>query len=390
MGKNFLMVAKTLYGLEDLLVKELRDLGASEIEKGVRSVSFQGDTGFMYKANLCCRTAVRILKPISSFNVFDEDQLYKRIYEIPWENHMDSRGTLSVESTVFSKRFTHSKYIALKTKDAIVDRFRDRFGHRPDIDRYHASLHVHIHIDRQIATVSLNSSGPSLHRRGYRVAPVAAPVSEVLAAGLIMLSGWSGQCDFLDPMCGGGTIPIEAAMIACNIPANINRAEFGFEHWPDYDPELFELIRNSALKRVKEFHFKIYARDRDPLAIRKTKANVGEASLEEFIDIQQADFINSEKEDKEKNLFILTNPPYDQRLSLRDVSDFYGRIGSTLKHGYAGSEAWLFAANETALKSIGLKPKKKIKLYNGKLEARLVGFNLFSGTLKARKSTSTS
>ena len=338
---------------------------------------------------MCCRTAVKILKPISSFNVFDEEQLYKRVYEIPWENYLDSRGTLSVESTVFSKRFSHSKYISLKTKDAIVDRFRDRFGHRPDIDRYHASLHVHIHIDRQIATVSLNSSGPSLHRRGYRVAPVAAPLSEVLAAGIIMLSGWSGQCDLLDPMCGGGTIPIEAAMIACNIPPNINRAEFGFEHWPEYDPDLFDLIRNSALKRVKEFHFKIYARDRDPLAIRKVKANIAEANLEEFITVEQADFMGSEKVG-DRNLFVLMNPPYDQRLSIQDVSKFYGMIGTTLKHGYPGSEAWLFAANETALKSIGLKPKKKIKLFNGKLEAKLVGFNLFSGTLKSRKEKSTS
>ena len=378
-----------MYGLEDLLVRELRELGASEIEKGVRNVSFKGDTGFMYKANLCCRTAVKILKPISSFNVFDEEQLYKRIYEIPWEEYLNSRGTLSVESTVFSKRFSHSKYISLKTKDAIVDRFRDRFGHRPDIDRYHASLHVHIHIDRQIATVSLNSSGPSLHRRGYRVAPVAAPLSEVLAAGIVMLSGWSGQCDLLDPMCGGGTIPIEAAMIACNIPPNINRAEFGFEHWPDFDPELFELIRTSALKRVKEFHFKIYARDRDPLAIRKVKANIAEANLEEFITVEQSDFMGSQK-DGDRNLFLLMNPPYDQRLSIQDVSKFYGMIGTTLKHGYPGSEAWIFAANETALKSVGLKPKKKIKLYNGKLEAKLVGFSLFRGTLKAKKEKSTS
>ena len=221
------------------------------------------------------------------------------------------------------------------------------------------------------------------------MAPVAAPLSEVLAAGIVMLSGWSGQCDLLDPMCGGGTIPIEAAMIACNIPPNINRAEFGFEHWPDFDPELFELIRTSALKRVKEFHFKIYARDRDPLAIRKVKANIAEANLEEFITVEQSDFMGSQK-DGDRNLFLLMNPPYDQRLSIQDVSKFYGMIGTTLKHGYPGSEAWIFAANETALKSVGLKPKKKIKLYNGKLEAKLVGFSLFRGTLKAKKEKSTS
>mgnify|MGYP003142140857 FL=1 len=241
------MIAKTLYGLEDLLAKELQELGASSIEKGIRNVSFEGDTGFMYKANLCCRTAIKILKPIDYFNVFTEDDIYKKVYDIPWENYMTSDGSLAVNATVFSEVFTHSQYIALKTKDAIVDRFRDREGVRPDVDLDHPTLRINIHIDRNICTISLDSSGESLHKRGYKVSSALAPINEVLAAGILMLSGWRGQCDFLDPMCGSGTFLTEAAMIACNIPANLNRDEFGFETWPDFDEDLYEIIESANI-----------------------------------------------------------------------------------------------------------------------------------------------
>ena len=254
MAENFKMVAKTLFGLEELLAQELRKLGASNIELGTRNVSFEGDTGFMYKANLCCRTAIKILKPITSFNVFKEEDLYKKVYDINWEDYMEANGSLAVDATVFSKQFTHSQYIALKTKDAIVDRFRDKEGIRPDVDLDHPTLRVNVHIDRNICTISLDSSGQSLHKRGYKIANTIAPINEVLAAGLIMLSGWNGQCDFIDPMCGGGTILTEAAMIACNIPPNLNRDEFGFETWPDFDVDLYELIENAALKKIRDFH----------------------------------------------------------------------------------------------------------------------------------------
>ncbi|MBX2828719.1 MAG: class I SAM-dependent RNA methyltransferase [Flavobacteriaceae bacterium] len=386
MGKNFKMLAKTLYGLEDLLVEELRKLGASRVEKGVRSVSFEGDTGFMYKANLCCRTAIKILKPITAFNVFTEDDLYKKVYAIPWENYMEAEGSLAVDATVYSKQFTHSKYIALKTKDAIVDRFREMEGDRPDVDLDHPTLRINVHIDRNICTVSLDSSGQSLHKRGYKVENTFAPINEVLAAGMIMLSGWNGQCDFLDPMCGSGTILTEAAMIACNIPPNLNRDEFGFETWPDFDVDLYELIEDAALKKIKDFHFKVYGYDKDAYSVKKARSNVKSANLSDFIEIETQDFFETQKR-SERYMYLLFNPPYDERLSLDDVSQFYGDIGNTLKRGYPGAQAWMITSNMEALKHVGLRPSRKIKLYNGKLESKLVKYDLYEGSKKAKKNT---
>jgi len=388
MGKNFKMVAKTLYGLEELLLQELRQLGASDIEKGVRNVSFSGDQGFMYKANLCCRTAIKILMPITSFNVFTEEDIYKKVYAIPWENYMEKDGSLAVDATVFSKQFTHSQYVALKTKDAIVDRFRDKEGERPDVDLDHPTLRVNLHIDRNICTVSLDSSGKSLHKRGYKVSSTLAPINEVLAAGLIMLSGWNGQCNFLDPMCGSGTILTEAAMIACNIPANLNRDEFGFETWPDFDADLYEVIENAALKKIRDFRFKIVGFDKDPVAIKKTKENIQNANLSDFISVSTQDFFETKKE-TEGPMHIVFNPPYDERLQV-NTEELYANIGTTLKHKYPGTQAWMITSNMEALKHVGLRPSRKIKLFNGKLEARFVRYEMYEGSKKAKKQTSIS
>ncbi len=384
MGNNFKMVAKTLYGLEELLASELRQLGASGIEKGTRNVSFEGDIGFMYKANLCCRTAIKILKPITAFNVFKEEDLYRKVYDIPWENYMEANGSLAVDATVFSKQFTHSQYIALKTKDAIVDRFRDKEGERPDVDLDHPTLRINIHIDRNICTVSLDSSGASLHKRGYKTSSTLAPINEVLAAGMIMLSGWNGQSNFLDPMCGSGTILAEAAMVACNIPPNLNRDEFGFETWPDFDVDLYELIENAALKKVKDFRFKILGYDTDPVAVKKARQNIKNANLQDFVEITTRDFFESQK-DIEGPTHLVFNPPYDERLQVRDIEAFYGKIGTTLKHGYPGSQAWMITSNMEALKCVGLRPSKKIKLFNGKLESRFVSYEMYEGSRKASK-----
>ncbi len=384
MVQNFKMVAKTLFGMEELLANELRQLGASAIEIGTRNVSFEGDTGFMYKANLCCRTAIKILKPITAFNIFTEEDLYKKIYEMPWENYMDVKGSLAVNATVFSEVFTHSQYIALKTKDAIVDRFRDREGIRPDVDLDHPTLRINVHIDRNICTVSLDSSGESLHKRGYKVESTIAPINEVLAAGMLLHSGWSGQCNFLDPMCGSGTILTEAAMIACNIPPNLNREEFGFETWPDFDVDLYEKIEEAALRKVRDFPYKIYGTDTDAVAINKTKENVKSANLQDFIEVKQQDFFESKKEN-DKPLFIAFNPPYDERISVNDVQEFYGSIGNTLKRGYPGTQAWMITSNMEALKFVGLRPSRKIKLFNGKLESKLVRYEMYEGSRKASK-----
>src|SRR5690606_17652812 len=242
MQENFTMVAKTLFGFEELLAKELTQMGAQDVKQGTRSVSFVGDKGFMYKANIGLRTAIKILKPIATFTVKSEDDLYKNIYALPWEDYMTPKNTLAVDATIHTELFTNSLYIALKTKDAIVDKFRDTTGERPNVDLKFPDLKINIHIDRQQCTVSLDSSGDSLHKRGYKIATNIAPINEVLAAGLVMLSGWDGQTDFIDPMCGSGTILIEAAMIACNIPPNLMRKEFAFERWQDWDVDLFEKI----------------------------------------------------------------------------------------------------------------------------------------------------
>lgn len=378
------MLAKTLFGFEELLARELRQLGASAVEVGNRSVSFEGDTGFMYKANLCCRTAIKILKPITGFNVFNEEELYDKIYRIPWEEYMSSTDTLAVHATVFSEQFTHSHYISLKTKDAIVDRFRDREGVRPNVDLDDPTIQINIHIDRNICTVSLDSSGESLHKRGYKVASSLAPINEVLAAGMLMLADWNGQSNFMDPMCGSGTILIEAAMIACNIPANINRRRFGFESWKDFDVDLYETIEEAMLKRVRDFPFKMKGFDIDPRMVELARENVKSANLDDFIEIEQKDFFGSEKEG-ERSLFMTFNPPYDERISVKDIEEFYGNIGNTLKRGYPGTQAWMITSNMEALKFVGLRASKRIKLFNGKLEARLVRYEMYEGSRKKSK-----
>ncbi|NAS32793.1 class I SAM-dependent RNA methyltransferase [Flavobacteriaceae bacterium R38] len=382
MGNNFDMVAKTLYGFEDLLETELNRLGAINVKKGIRSVTFQGDKGFMYKANLCLRTAIKILKPIQSFNIRNEEDLYARIYKMPWENYLTHYNTFAIDATVHSDVFTHSKYMALKTKDAIADKFRNTQGKRPNVDIKFPDLRIHIHIQKNHCTVSLDSSGNSLHKRGYKTATNIAPINEVLAAGMIMLSGWDGQCDFLDPMCGSGTIPVEAAMIACNIPPNINRKEFAFEKWPDFDEDLFDKIIESSLKKTREFHHKIYGYDKAPSAVRKAIANVKNANLSDYISIEDQNFFRSEKITEEK-LHILFNPPYGERLAI-DMEEFYASIGDTLKQEYPNTDAWFITSNLEALKHVGLRPSRKIKLFNGPQESKLVKYEIYSGSKKAK------
>ncbi|HKJ05884.1 MAG TPA: THUMP domain-containing protein, partial [Flavobacteriaceae bacterium] len=291
------MVATTLFGLEEVLAEELKNLGAQDSKIGVRSVTFWGDKGFMYKANLALRTAIRILKPIKTFSVNNEDDLYKEMQCINWENYMDAASTFAIGAVVNSNNFTsNSHYISLKSKDAIADYFRHKYHKRPNVDLKHPDVKIHVHIKNNKCTVSIDSSGNSLHKRGYRSATNIAPINEVLAAGLVLLSGYNGNGNFIDPMCGSGTILIEAAMIACNIPANINRNEFSFEKWPDYDEDLFNTIHDSLLKKITSPAFKIMGFDKAPSAIRKAKENIKNANLDEFVGVHHVNFFNSTKE----------------------------------------------------------------------------------------------
>ncbi|XLS30382.1 class I SAM-dependent RNA methyltransferase [Flavobacteriaceae bacterium M23B6Z8] len=382
MVNNYKMVAKTLFGFEELLEKELRTLGAMNIQKGVRSVSFEGDKGFMYKANLCLRTAIKILVPIKSFKTNNEKDLYNAVYKMPWYKYLSADDTFAIDATIHSENFNHSKYVALKTKDAIADKFRNENGKRPNVDIKFPDLRIHVHIFRNECTISLDSSGRSLHHRGYKTATNIAPINEVLAAGMLLLSGWDGQCDFLDPMCGSGTIPVEAAMIACNIPANINRKEFAFEKWKEFDEALFETIVESSLKKTREFHHRIVGYDKAPSAVWKAKQNVKNANLSEYIRIENEDFFKSEKYSEGK-LHMVFNPPYGERLDI-DMETLYATIGDTLKQKYPGTDAWFITSNMEALKHVGLRPSRKIKLFNGKLEAKLVKYVMYEGSKKSK------
>lgn len=376
------MVAKTLFGFEDILANELRMLGAQNVEQGVRMVSFYGDKGFMYKANLSLRTALKILKPIKTFKVFDEESLYKGVQSIDWSDILLATQTFVIDATVYSESFNNSLFVVLKSKDAVVDQFRDQFGSRPSIDKQHPDVRIHVHIQKDICTVSLDTSGASLHHRGYRTSTNIAPINEVLAAGILMLSGWRGQSDFVDPMCGSGTLLVEAAMIACNIPPNINRREFAFEKWRDWDEDLFDKIEESLLNKIKDFPYQIIGYDKAPSAVRKAQDNVQNANLDEYITIEQQSFFDTKKETNGP-LHMVFNPPYGERLDI-DMERFYREIGDTLKQSYPQTEAWFITGNVEALKYVGLKTARRIKLFNGKIESRLVRYDIYAGSKKAK------
>jgi len=384
MNRDFRMVATTMFGFEELLATELKNLGAQEVETGVRSVSFRGDKGFMYKANIALRTAIRILKPIKRFKVADEDDLYKKLMQIDWERVMTVDSTFAIGAVVNSKNFTtNSHYISLKSKDAIADYFRNKYSKRPNVDVKNPDVKIHVHIQKDLCSVSLDSSGDSLHKRGYRSSTNIAPINEVLAAGLVLMSGYTGDCNFIDPMCGSGTILIEAAMIANNIPANINRKEFGFERWEDYDEDLYYIIQDSLLKKIRSSHFKIMGFDKAPSAVVKAKENVKNANLEEFIGIHHVNFFNSMKEVFGQTT-ILFNPPYGERLNV-DVKEFYKKIGDTLKNGYPDSTVWFITSDFEALKHVGLRTSRKIAVKNGDLDCKFVRYDMYAGSKKAKK-----
>jgi len=383
--ENFKMIAKTFFGFEEILAKELQMLGAQDVEPGIRMVSFKGDKGFMYKANLALRTALKILKPIYYFKATNDENLYKGISGINWSRYINSNQTFVIDTTVHSDYFKHSQFVSQKCKDAIVDQFRNKTGQRPSVDKDFPDLRINIHIDKDQVSVALDTSGNSLHQRGYKTATNIAPINEVLAAGMLLLSGWDGQGDFLDPMCGSGTILAEAAMIACNIPANINRKEFGFEKWNDWDNDLFDQILESLLKKVREFHYTIKGFDKAPSAVNKAKDNIKNANLEEYVTVSENNFFNSEKS-TQGPLHMVFNPPYGERLDI-EMEEFYKNIGDTLKKNYPGTNAWFITANLEALKFVGLKPSRKIKLFNASLEARLVKYEMYEGSKRTKFQT---
>ena len=381
MSENFKMIAKTFYGFEDILSEELLALGAQKINKGNRNVSFYGDKGFLYKSNLSLRTALKILKPVCEFRFKDINEYYDNIYSLKWEDYIDPTSSFLINSVVFhSNVFNNSKFTSLKAKDAIVDRFRDKFKKRPSINSFNPELRIEIHVNRNTCTVSLDSSGESLHKRGYKKYNSAAPLNEVLAAGIVLMSKWDKKSDLLDPMCGTGTFLIEAAMIAKNIAPNLNRLSFAFEKWKDWDSKLFEIIEESVRSKEIDFDYKLYGFDISNAMVKKAQKNIEVAEIDIDIEIVKKDFFNSKKTDEDK-LHILINPPYDKRIST-DVNVLYKKIGDTLKNNYLYSDVWIITANLEAIKSIGLRSNNKIKLYNSNLESRLLNYAIYPGTKK--------
>lgn len=384
--ENYNMLAQTLHGLEEVLEKELKVLGAMDVKKGNRAVSFRGDKGFMYKANLWLRTALRILKPIHHFRAYrlDEQELYKRLSKINWSDYMTIDDTFSIDTAVHSTHFPHTKFPALKAKDAIVDQFREKTGMRPDVNTENPDITIHLHIRENECTISLNSSGDHLYKRGYRSATNEAPLNEVLAAGMIALSEWPGHGNFIDPMCGSGTILIEAAMIGCNIPAGIHREHFGFMNWQDFDQDLWEKILDVSLNKEKNFFGKIIGYDTNARTIDKAEQNIVNALFEDIIEVHHADFFDTKKPENEYATQLVFNPPYGERLKV-DTNALYSLIGDTLKTHYQDSNAWMITSDLDALKNVGLRPSRKIKLYQGKMECRFVKYEMYKGSKKAKK-----
>lgn len=380
MNQEFELIAKTFQGLEEVLAQELTELGASNIEIGRRMVSFTGDKAMMYRANFCLRTAIRILKPIKHFKAKTADEVYEAVKGIEWENYLDNMSSFAVDAVVFSTEFRHSKFVAYKVKDAIVDYFREKTGNRPSVRINNPDIAFNIHIAEDQCTLSLDSSGESLHRRGYRQEQVEAPLNEVLAAGMILMTGWRGECDLIDPMCGSGTIPIEAALIARNIAPGVFRKEFGFEKWKDFDQELFDSIYNDD-SQERDFTHKIYGYDNNPKANEIAAHNVKAAGVSKDIILKIQPFQQFEQP-KEKSIIIM-NPPYGERISSGDLLELYQMIGERLKHAFAGNDAWILSYREECFDQIGLKASIKIPLFNGALECQFRKYQMFDGKYKS-------
>ena len=375
-------VAKTLFGLEEVLSNELTQLGAKNISIAKRAVYFEGSEELLYAANLSLRTCLRILKPIKKFKASNADLLYNNVIKYDWHKIISSKDTFAIDSVVNSEYFKHSKYAALKVKDAIVDQIRNAEGKRPSVDVENPAYRINIHIEKNNCTILLDSSGESLHKRGYRLSGETAPLNEVLAAGMIKLSGWEGNTNFIDPMCGSGTLVIEAALIAKNIAPNINRKYFGFMNWNSFDENVFKKVKQKLISKQKESNYKIIGNDINKSAIESAKANAVRAKVNDSIS-----FVNNDFNDLKHNLesgVVITNPPYGERLKHKDIIQFYRNFGDTLKKQFTGFDVWILSANKDALKQIGLRTSRKLLLYNGALECKFHNYKMYKGSKKAK------
>jgi putative N6-adenine-specific DNA methylase len=377
---NFKIIAKTFAGLEEVLSREIAGLGAKNINIQNRAVTFDGTKKLLYESNLKLRSALRVLKQVTSFNIKNEKDLYDSIRSIHWSTYFPVSDTFAIDSVVHSKFFPHSKYTALKAKDAIADQFRDKYGKRPSVNVDSPSLRINLHIDDRKLTVSFDSSGESLHRRGYRIDKVKAPLNEVLAAGMILLTGWNGESTLIDPMCGSGTIPVEAALIATNTAPGLLQREFGFMKWIDFDSKLWQHLKNEAGTKIVSCGTRIIASDISKKAVETASKNIARAGMNNSIKLLNVPFERLDPDNK--GGVILMNPPYGERLKVSGMNGFYSAIGNKLKHSFEGFDAWILSSNKEALKHVGLKTSKRITLYNGPLESKFYKYSLYKGSKK--------
>ena len=386
MNNEFQMLAKTFKGLEQVLAKELIELGANNVQIERRAVSFTGDKRMLYMANFCLRTASRILVPIVTFKAKNADDIYEQVKQLEWAQYMTAKTTFLIDATVYSDIFRHSQFVTYRVKDAIVDWWMEHGGVRPSVQLANPDIYLNVHISGDMVTLSLDSSGESLHKRGYRVANTQAPINEALAAGMLLLAGWKGQGDFYDPMCGSGTLLIEAALIARNIAPGIYRKGFAFEKWANFDADLFEDIYSDD-SRERDFNHKIYGSDAGFYAVQAAMKNVQSANLQRDIEVKQIRVQELKLADKDTNgAMVMMNPPYGERLSQdKDVLRLYQDMGTTLKHQFSGATAWIISSNEDALKCVGLRPAKRIRLVNGDLDCLFNQYVLFKGDHKTWK-----
>lgn len=382
MAEKFEMIAKTFQGLEEVLADELKQLGAENITVGCRSVSYLGDKELLYQSNFRLRTAIRVLKPIYTFSARTVEEFYGNAKKFDWSSVMELNHKFAVDSVVNSEHFLHSRYVALKLKDAIADQFRDRVGKRPFVDPKNPHIQFHVHVNDDVCTIALDSSGESLHRRGYRELQDTAPINEVLAAGLIMLSGWNGNSDFIDPMCGSGTIVIEAALLAYGIPPGVFRQHFGFENWLDFDDDLLQSIYNDD-SMEREFNHSIIGRDISRRAIESAIQNIKNAGLQKKVDIQVSSIFDFVPPAGNGGV-VVTNPPYGERLRREQIETFYAQLGDCFKQKYPGYDIWLISSNVDALKSFGLRASKRLTLFNGALECKYQRFSMYTGSVKEK------
>lgn len=381
------MLAKTFKGLEEVLAQELIELGANDVQLERRAVSFRGDKTLLYRANFSLRTAIRILLPIASFKAKDTDALYAQLLKLNWAQYMTANSTFAIDATVYSESFRNSRFVTYRVKDAIVDYWQEREHKRPNVSVQSPDLTINVHIANEQVTLSLDSSGESLHKRGYRVATTEAPINEVLAAGMLRMAGWQGQSDFYDPMCGSGTLLIEAALMARNIAPGVFRQSFAFEKWPDFDADLWNDIYNDD-SQEREFTHRIYGSDASFYAIQQAAKNIKSAGVQRDIELKQIrmEEINNHQSpvtNHQSSPLVMLNPPYGERLkSNKEMEELYSAIGTALKHQFTGATAWIISSNAAAMKCIGLKPSKKYHLLNGELDCQFNQYELFQGKRK--------